>query len=1485
MKNIFRICLTLLAIFTVTFTISELSITANAEAFSGTCGTNVNWSLDTETGVLSITGTGRMSNYSYNSSAPWYSYLSNIKSVAISDGITSIGAWTFYGCSSLTSINIPDGVTSIGEGAFYNCSSLTNIAIPDGVTSIGSYAFGDCRSLTSIAISNGVTSIGIYAFYGCTSLASVTIPVDNKYDYTLFSSCPIEEICFTYGKTGVMANLDSSNYTKTLVGAHSSTLKQVTLEQGITNVGSYAFYSCNSLTSVIIPDGVTYIGYNAFYRCSSLTSITIPVDNKYDYTLFSSCPIEEICFTYGKTGVMANLDSSNYTKTLIYTLRSTLKQVTLEQGITNVGSYAFYSCNSLTSVTIPDGVTSIGNYAFYGCSRLTSINIPNSVTSIGSYAFQGCSSLTSVTIPDGVTSIGYRTFYGCSSLTSINIPDGVTSISSDAFYGCSSLTSITIPVDNAFSTNLFSNCPIEEICFTYGKTGVMANLGSSNYTNTLIYTLRSTLKQVTLEQGITNVGSYAFYSCNSLTSITIPDSVTSIGDWAFYGCDNLTNITIPNSVTSIGEYAFEYCSSLTSVTIGNSVTSIGSNAFSVCSSLTSIAIPDSVTSIGSYAFQGCSSLTSINIPDSVTSIGSYAFYGCSSLTSIDIPNSVTSIGNSAFYSCTSLTSIKIPDGVTSIGSYAFGGCTSLTSVTIPVDNKYDYTLFSDCPIEEICFTYGKTGVMANLNSSNYTNTLIYAHRSTLKQVTLEQGITNVGSYAFYSCNSLTSVTIPDSVTSIGYRTFYGCSSLTSINIPDGVTSISSDAFYGCTSLTSINVAATNEHYSSVDGVLFNKDMSLLIHYPANKSATYVIPDSVTSIGDRAFYGCKSLTSVTIPDSVTSIGSYAFYYCSSLKTITLPIDVSYDTDDSFYGCDSVETIYYTPGKTGIATADTSDWFYQSRRSLKSVVFADGITSIDQVSFFNCTSLTSVTIPGSVTPTGYDSKFSGCSSLSTINCEKNINQFLAFNIDLSSLSENLEVTCTDGKVLTIDGVIYAVYLNSHCSVIDAKNINELTILNEIDNIPVTSIGERAFYGCSSLTSINIPDSVTSIGSNAFSVCSSLTSIAIPNSVTSIGNSAFSGCTELTTLEIPGKVASIGNYAFNNCKKLSSITYHGRVEKFKAVIDNSYSSIDEISNAVINCDDADIHIINYNIYWPNSDGSAYSLVHGSGAESIITDNINGIPVTSIGYGAFSSCSSLTSVTIGNSVTSIGNSAFYNCSSLTSITIPDSVTSIGYGAFYNCSSLTNVTIPNGVTSIGSYAFYGCTSLTSVTIGNSVTSIGSYAFSGCKSLTNITIPDSVTSIGSNAFYNCINLESVTIPSGVKAIGSDAFGNCLSLTDITFLGHAPGIQYYYGTVFNGVVATAYYPKASNTYTDQVKQSYGGTITWVAADIELPDISGDLNGDSAVTVDDALYILWHTFMPNKYPLSQACDYNGDGSVTVDDALYILWHTFMPNKYPL
>ncbi len=583
----------------------------------------------------------------------------------------------------------------------------------------------------------------------------------------------------------------------------------------------------------------------------------------------------------------------------------TLRSVAIPKSVTSIGHGAFSQCFNLIDISvdeanptysseegillnkgktlliqyprsrggdpyaIPNSVTTIGNSAFYGCS-LKSLNIPISVTSIGEYGFKGCYYLTSISVEDANPSFSSvegvlfdkdqtkLILYPMRKGGSYTIPRGVTTLGDGAFYECFNLRAISVEEANpSFSS-------VEGILFNKDQTTLIqypsSRVGTS-YTIPDSVTiigdsafLNCGLASVTIPNSVTLIGNSAFLSCYWLTNATLPNSLTIIGDSSFYDCFRLTCVSIPNSLTSIGEEVFLGCYSLTSVTIPNGVTSIGTRAFAGCSALTNVTIASSVTNIGDFAFASCTSLASVIIPNRVTSVGDAVFLNCFGLRSVTIPNSVISIGPSAFYG-SGLMSVTIPTSVTSIGDSAFYDCFRLTSVTIP------------------------------------------------------NSLTSIGEEVFLGCYSLTSVTIPNGVTSIGTRAFVGCSALTNVTIASSVTNIGDFAFASCSSLAAISVDAENPSFSSVGGILFNKDLTVLIQYQISREGAYTIPSTVTTIKDLAFFSCHGLTGVTIPDSVTTIGNSAFQYCYGLTNMVVGNGITTIGNSAFDYCIYVQTAYF------------------------------------------------------------------------------------------------------------------------------------------------------------------------------------------------------------------------------------------------------------------------------------------------------------------------------------------------------------------------------------------------------------------------------------------------------------------------------------------------------------------------------------------------------------------------------------------------
>ena len=689
---------------------------------------------------------------------------------------------------------------------------------------------------------------------------------------------------------------------------------------------------------------------------------------------------------------------------------------------------------------------------------------------------------------------------------------------------------------------------------------------------------------------------------------------------------------------------------------------------------------------------------------------------------------VSSIGSAAFCDCTGLTSIKIPDSVTSIGDSAFDGCFRLTSVTIPdVVTYIGESAFCDC--------------------------------SSLTSINIPDGVTSIGEYTFYCCNSLASISIPDSITSVGYcafdvtewydqqpqgeiyigKVFYeykgNMPQNTTINIKSGTKCITSYAFHGCTGLSSIT-----------------------------------IPDSVTSIGEHAFYR-TSLTSVSIPEGVTSINDYTFYGCSSLKNISIPDSITTIGEFAFdetewhnkqpYGEVYIGKVFYEykgnmPQNTTIniksGTKCIASSAFGSRAELTSITIPNSTIGIGKYAFDDCTGLTSIIIPDNVTDIG-DYAFSDCTAL------KNI----YMSVNVKSIGNCVFNNCT--------------------------SLANIKIPNS-----VTSIGDNAFCGCTSLASISIPDDVTSIGDAAFANCIRLTEIIIPDNVKEIGKGAFAGCTGLSNVTIGENVVYIHESAFGDCVNLKEINWNAKSvigdssspfidsgtegnginvifsDEVKNIPQYAFGGVSMLKSVMIG---KNVKRIDYQAFWDTGlteiDLPESLTYIGVAAFSHCTElkSIT-IPasVTYIGYYAFSDCENLSNFNLFGKIDGILERTFENCKNLTSINLPDSVTHIDTEAFFECRNLKNIKMSDRIVSIGYSAFENCTGLSSIKFTNSLKSIGEYAFWNCSGLTDIELPNSLIEIGQDAFYNCTGLTNITIPDSLTSIDVGVFGACTGLTSV-----------------------------------------------------------------------------------------------------------------------
>ena len=794
-----------------------------------------------------------------------------------------------------------------------------------------------------------------------------------------------------------------------------------------------------------------------------------------------------------------------------------------------------------------------------------------------------------------------------------------------------------------------------------------------------------------------------------------------------------------------------------------------------------------VTGISDNAFFHCTDLYSVIIPNSVRGIGDSAFMGCSGLTSINIPNSVTIIGYSAFCECTSLTNVNIPDNIRSISGSVFQGCSSLTSITIP-------------------------------------NTVV-----------------GIGEAAFRECG-LTSVTIPSSVKTIAGGAFAECYDLSDVIIPNSVSAMGNDPF-----------EATAWYRNQPDGLVYAGLVAYNYKGTMPSGTSLVIQDGTLCISSCAFGWSEGLESVTIPNSVTTIGERAFEECDGLIRVvclaTTPPKVYGDFFDyyDFYKYDDM----YDPFSSSTHSQAT---LYVPREALaayQSDPFWGQFENICPVEEMEIVLATTIEVQPTLAEVVVGKTLQLTATVGPVNTTDKSVTWSTSDPSIATIYSNglvtavtegtvtITATTNDGSQLSASCAVTVIpdpnirfadpYVKQICvrywdtdhdgglSKAEAaavttlnrafKNNQTITSFNELQYFTgLTTLNSSEFYNCQNLTSITIPTSVTAIGNNAFYHCSSLSDITIPNSVTSIGNYAFCDCYALASVIIPNSVTSIGNYAFIYCQNLTCVT-----------IGNS--------------------------------------------------------VTSIGDGAFCSCIDLTSVTIPNSVTTIGERAFVYCHGLTSIMVESG--NPYYDSRDNCNAIIktatntllfgcmNTIIPNSVTSIGKSAFYFCYGLTSVIIPNSVTTIGESAFEYCNGLTSVTIGSSVTSIGYRAFSSCNAL-------------TDVYSHIKDLTNVSYGGD---FFYLSSDIYSD--RTLYVPKgtAGDYQANENWYPYFGNIV----EMEPEVVPGDVDGDGVIGIGDVTGIIDLILAGNAtiedYP---AADANGDDIISIADVTHLIDIILYPNN---
>ena len=1140
-----------------------------------------------------------------------------------------------------------------------------------------------------------------------------------------------------------------------------TSLTEVTLPSGLTRIDSNMFKGCSSLPGINIPVTVTEIGERAFSHCDNLQSVELPAGlQQLGPGAFDFTDLRSITIPAGVTFIASFYQCKN------------LENVTIQGNLEEIGYYAFFGDEKLTHITLPDSVSLIDNYAFAE-SGLTEIDLPTGLTSINEGAFAR-TPLETVEIPDGVKEIRSHAFFSCIHLGQVILHDGLERIESNAFLGTDHLFDIHIPNSVNY---IGDDRPFMEPCRVFANAGSYAadwavqhkwGLTLSNQNGFLI------------ENGI--LMSYQ----GTETQIEIPNTVTEIAMNAFAGNFNITSVHIPSSVKKINASAFNACQNLETVIMEDGgVEKIDPDAFLFCISLNNLQLPSGLKYIGDEAFAMCGDLSGVTFPDSLISIGDYAFDGCDNVSGfMQLPNNLLSIGRNNFYGTTELFAVRIPNKVINIGENTFNWST----LAIVDRNTYAMNWAID---NEFFF-----------------------------KIEGEEGLTIVNGTVYFYAGDETTVGIPDipDIRAVGPRAFQN-TSVSDVIVHGNITNFGENAFpankvkihteHGTTADFWAQANGNEIEYLDAGNPFYIDENGKLLTYSGNM-AEVVIPAGVTAIADSVFQNHTEIQSVTFPDSLNSIGYRAFYHCDNLATADLPAGLT-DLGAGAFDFTSLRSVTIPAGVKFIAS------FYMCK-NLESVTILGNLEEIGYYAFYGDTKLTHIDLPNTVTIIdNYAFAGSGLTNITIPTGLENLNEGVFYGTPLISVTVPGNIKKINAKAFYKCSSLTDVVLSNGLKRIGNSAFMECTNLRNI-NVPntVTYIDHQAFARCLALTNIDLPDSIGFIGQGAFwnctnlsnvrlpatktqrlewglfSGCSSLTSIVIPNNINAIMHQVFEN-TGLTSIEIPASVIWIGDHVFDGCDNLS-----GSVELSEDLTHIGEFAFSGAPNlGFVKIPGIDVGFSESSFNW--------STLLGVPADSMTLERATWFknrflilgstdPFTIVGSTiyAYVGNDQIVSVSQDAGITKIGAHAFLN-TNVTDVYIYGNITEFGDNAipsnitihtefntkadiwgkshgnpivYIGGQQITDyLVIPSALSNIGSYAFYQ-NGMQSVTIPSNVSMVQAHSFESCGNLVEVIISDGVLSIGENAFANNDNLTKVVIPESVISIDNTAFSNCGSLTQL-----------------------------------------------------------------------------------------------------------------------
>ena len=1051
----------------VTETENVLMTEEVTEENSGTVAEGITWAL--ENGVLTITGTGEIPDFNFIeetdddlviTDAPWIDHNASITSVVIGEGITRVGNYAFAGYPNITSLSLPEGLLSVGHDSFmlYNGTELN---LPSTLKEIEEYGFRYCNNLETLHIPASVSYIRQGAFGNCPSLSMISV-------------------------------------------AEGSTTYQVINGMLYDSLGqTLCLFPCNLTKEVVVPEGTMQIDEYAFWGAWQVTSLELP---------------------------------------------STLE---------TIDHYAFWNMSGLTSVVIPEGVTYLGEGVFRGCDGLKEITIPVSLTTIYPYTFKNCTSLETVRYNGTAEQWAAMTV----------IADG-----NDYFTGAT----VTFGGSGEGGDSGETDEPATEgITWSYdGETGTLTFSGTGEIEDQIQYEqpwfeeYKYNCTNIVVEEGITSIGDYAFYNMMANT-ITLPEGLTRIGQYAFTAGSGVNGgINIPSTLKTIGQGAFcDVTGPITiaegseftlvdgvlyrygkyilaqptglvpeKLTIPSGTVQISDSSFMQNTIVKSVVMSDTVEGIYGMAFAYAGRLEEVISLDGLTYIGSAAFFGCTNLKKVVLPTTLTTIANMAFYDTHEDLVICYMGSEDQWNNIAIGDAIPDTAEIVfnyeyipPAEGSLSSSI--EWALVDGVLTISGTGAMPDYDDR--AEAPWYSFKDSIRSVVIGEGITHVGKRAFfgYKTTSLslpeglesigkdafasyagTELVLPSTLTTIGTDAFATANEITTLHIHANLTSDVGDAFGSCASITEFTVDENHTLYSVKDGVLYSKDGKTLELYPIGKDNEFTVPEGVTTIGNKAFWGAH-VYSISLPSTLTTLEKQAFYVCQSLESIIIP---------------------------------------------------EGVTVIPEMCFAYNNVMEEITLPSTLTTVEWRA-FDGCSALAYVNFGGTKAEWTAITSTMGTGNDVLlDVTVntaigdnvTDtiswslvGNTLTLTGTgtmpDYAPYADT--PVPAPWNAYKDSIKNVVIGAGILNVGAFAFDGCT-VEKVSLPEGLTSIGEAAFNGYAG-TQLVLPSTVQTLGDYAFGGAKNITTVEIPAAMTGFNALAFNSCTSLAAYTVADGNEKYAA------------------------------------------------------------------------------------------------------------------------------------------------------------------------------------------------------------------------------------------------------------------------------------------------------------------------------------------------